>query len=72
MELKELIEKRGALMSQLDELLSRAKQENRAFTEEDTKRFDALSAEVDGISGVTMTSNGLKEAVANALSKIVK
>lgn len=30
------------------------------------------SAEVDGISGVTMTSNGLKEAVANALSKIVK
>lgn len=49
MELKELIEKRGALMSQLDELLSRAKQENRAFSEDDTKNFDKLSAEVEGI-----------------------
>lgn len=49
MELKELIEKRGSLMQQLDELISHAKQENRAFTDEDSKKFDSLSAEVDGI-----------------------
>lgn len=29
--------------------------------------IEAQSAEVDGVSGATLTSNGIKEAVANAL-----
>ena len=44
--MKELIEKRNALLSDLEALLEKAKTETRAFSDEEGKRFDELEKEI--------------------------
>ena len=41
-----------------------------AIAEMPAKILEAQSVEVDGVSGATSTSNGIKAAVADALSQI--
>ncbi len=45
-EMKELIEKRGEIMKQADSMLGDVRTEKRAFTDEEQKKFDDLSAEI--------------------------
>jgi HK97 family phage major capsid protein len=47
--MKTLIEKRNALLDEMDAIVNKAQQETRAFSEEENSRFDAIKAEVAGI-----------------------
>lgn len=47
--LKELIEKRGAALKGMNEILGAAREEKRSFTDEETKRFDDLDAEYSAL-----------------------
>ena len=47
--MKELIEKRNALLTELEAVLEKAKTETRAFTEEEAGRFDVLEKEIAAI-----------------------
>lgn len=47
--LKELIEKRNALLDEMDSLVDKAGEETRAMSEEESARFEAVKAEVSGI-----------------------
>jgi HK97 family phage major capsid protein len=47
--MKTLIEKRNALLDEMDGIVNKASQETRAFSEEETARFEAIKAEIAGI-----------------------
>ena len=47
--MKKLIETRNQKISEMDALLNKAKEENRAFTPEEKEQFDALEAEVKAL-----------------------
>ncbi len=47
--MKKLIETRNQKLSEMDTLLNKAKEENRAFTPEEKERFDTLEAEVKAL-----------------------
>lgn len=49
--MKKLIETRNQKLQEMDTLLQKAKEENRAFTEEEQARFDALEGEVRALNG---------------------
>ena len=49
MNLKKLLEKRAALMEQLDALFALAEKEERALAEDEQKNYDTVKAEVEGI-----------------------
>src|SRR5437764_3127108 len=44
--MKTLIEKRNALLDEIDAIVNKAQQETRAFSEEENSRFEAIKAEV--------------------------
>lgn len=48
-DMKELIERRNALLDEMDSLVDKAGEETRAMSEEETARFEAVKAEVAGI-----------------------
>lgn len=48
-DMKELIERRNALLDEMDSLVDKAGEETRAMSEEETARFEAVKAEVSGI-----------------------
>lgn len=56
--LKALIEKRSALISEMEELVKLIETETRAFTEEELNTYNAKKAEVDSL---TATINALRE-----------
>jgi HK97 family phage major capsid protein len=47
--MKTLIEKRNALLDEMDGIVNKASQETRAFSEEENARFEAIKAEIAGI-----------------------
>jgi HK97 family phage major capsid protein len=47
--MKTLIEKRNALLDEMDGIVNKASQETRAFSEEENTRFEAIKAEIAGI-----------------------
>jgi HK97 family phage major capsid protein len=47
--MKTLIEKRNALLDEMDAIVNKAQQETRAFSEEENSRFEAIKAEIAGI-----------------------
>jgi HK97 family phage major capsid protein len=47
--MKTLLEKRNALLDEMDAIVNKAKTETRAFNDEESKRFDAIKAEIAGI-----------------------
>ena len=47
--MKKLIEKRAVLKALLESMLASIKQEERAFTEEEAKKFDETEAEIKSI-----------------------
>lgn len=47
--MKKLIETRNQKLTEMDELLKKAQEENRAFTDDEKARFDALEAEVKAL-----------------------
>jgi hypothetical protein len=49
MNLKKLLEKRAALIKQLEDLFALAEKEERAFTEDEQKNYDTIKAEVDSL-----------------------
>ena len=48
-ELKGLNEKRDELLAEMEQLTNGVKLEKRAFTEEETGKFESLRAQVEGI-----------------------
>jgi HK97 family phage major capsid protein len=47
--MKTLIEKRNALLDEMDGIVNKAQQETRAFSEEENRRFEEIEAEIAGI-----------------------
>ncbi len=47
--MKKLIEKRAQLKAQLQAMLDKAKTEERAFSEEETKEFDRIESEIKSL-----------------------
>jgi HK97 family phage major capsid protein len=47
--MKTLIEKRNALLDEMDAIVNKAQQETRAFSEEENSRFEAIKSEIAGI-----------------------
>ena len=61
--MKKLIETRNQKLQEMDTLLQKAKEENRAFTEEEQARFDALEGEVRALNG-TIAAQAKRNAAA--------
>lgn len=62
--MKKLIETRSQKIIEMDNLLKVAKDENRAFTEEEQKKFDDLVAEVRALNGTIAAQTQRNAAVA--------
>lgn len=61
--MKKLIETRNQKLQEMDSLLEKAKTENRAFTEDEQKRFDELEGEVRGLNA-TIAAQAKRNAAA--------
>ncbi|MEC1757384.1 phage major capsid protein [Schinkia azotoformans] len=58
--MKELIEKRNALVEEMEGLLTQAKTETRAFTEDETSRIEAIKAEIRGLDNTIKAEEELR------------
>lgn len=62
--MKKLIETRNQKLQEMDDLLKKASEENRAFTEEEKDRFDELEGEVKGLNATIEAAQRRSEAAA--------
>jgi uncharacterized coiled-coil DUF342 family protein len=60
--MKTLIEKRNALLDEMDGIVNKAQQETRAFSEEENRRFEAIEAEIAGIDKTLAAAEKAKKA----------
>ncbi len=67
-QIKTLEEQRGALLTELDEIIGKAKAEVRAFTEEENKRIAEIETEVKKI-GCTLETERRAEALKAEINK---
>jgi|GEM_PF-1922404 len=56
--MKNFIERRAGLVALLNSMLEAVKTENRAFTDEETKKFDEIEAEIKQLDAI-QTSSGV-------------
>lgn len=66
-EIKTLEEKRGALISEMEQLIGKAKSEVRAFTDEESSRISEIEKEVEGLNA-TIEAERRAEAVKASIN----
>ena len=75
MNAKQMREKRGALVEQMQGMVSAAKAENRNLSNEENEKFDAISNEVDELRSaaarIERSEELKKEMAAKAVSRIL-
>ena len=68
MNLKELIEKRNARVAELKALIDGAKTENRAITEEESAKFEALDTEVRSLDATIKATERARDLTLNVIT----